>query len=97
MVNPFISIDQQLSNLGYVKLQEGSWGFTFAKHLGGGYCIKAECHGGYIQFFDPSLLNHDAISVNDKDLELFVAKIREWRRQYGHNPKAGRHSRKERS
>lgn len=91
MINPFISVDEQLGRIGYMKLQEGPWGFIFAKHLGDGYCIKAECHGGYIQFYDPSLWDHDAASVNDKELELFIAKIKEWRRQYGRNTKGGRH------
>ena len=97
MVNPFISADVQLEKLGYTKLQEGPWGFVFARHLGGGYCLKAECHGGYIQFYDPSLLHHDAVSIDTKELELFAAKIKEWRRQYERNTKGGRHYSKERT
>jgi len=97
MVNPFISVDEQLNRIGYVKLDEGSLGFTFAKHLGGGYAVKAECRGGYICFYDPGILNHDAFSVNDKELELFAAKVKEWRKQYGRNTKIGRHFSKKRS
>lgn len=97
MVNPFVSIEQQLSDIGYMKLQEGSWGFVYAKHLGDGYVVKAECHGGYIQFYDPSILHHDAVYVSEKELELFRAKIKEWRKENERNSKAGRHYSEKRS
>lgn len=99
MVNPFISIDEQLADFGYVKLQEGVWGFTYAKHLGDGYVIKAECRDGRIKFYDPMVLGHDFDSayVDEKELELFRAKIKEWRKQNERNSKNGRHYSKERS
>ena len=95
IINPFISVDEQLNEAGYVKLDEGPLGFTFAKHLGGGYVVKAECRGGYICFYDPDLLHHDAVSINDKELRLFAAKIKEWRKQHGRNTETGRHYDKE--
>ena len=99
MVNPFVSIDQQLSDIGYVKLWEKSWGFAYAKHIGDGYAIKAECHNGRIKFYDPMVLGHDFDSayVGEKELELFRAKIKEWRKENERNSKAGRHYREKRS
>lgn len=99
MVNPFVSIDQQLSDIGYVKLQEGPWGFAYAKPLGDGYCVKAECKKGRIIFYDPMVIGHDydSVYISDKELDLFAAKIREWRRIYERDTKAGRHYRKERT
>ena len=42
MFNPFVSIDEQLKNIGYIKQHEGEHGFAYAKHVGGGYIYIAE-------------------------------------------------------
>lgn len=96
MVNPFVSIDQQLSDIGWKKYYESEFGFQFVKKVGMDVYFHAKFIKQGLTFYDDiDLMN--SIAVKDKELELFAAKIKEWRRQYERNTKAGRHSRKERS
>lgn len=97
MVNPFISIDEQLKRIGWNKYYECEKGFGYVKHIGDDVFYRADFDRYGIQFYDPYLYDHDAISVTEVVLELFAAKIKEWRRQYGRNTESGRYSGKKRS
>ena len=91
IINPFVSVDQQLSEAKWVKMHENSNGFTFVKPLGSGYFIKADCEHGKIKFFDPLVDRDNAKEIDEIELKLFAAKIKEWRRQYECSNKGGRH------
>ena len=91
MINPFVSIDEQLSRIGWIKFYECQKGFGYVKHIGDDIFYRADFDRYGIQFYDPCLYDHDAISVTEVALELFAAKIKEWRRQYGRNTEGGRH------
>ena len=100
MVNLFVSIDQQLSDIGWKKKNEDDKGFHFLKKIGvdNWYSASFKERSG-IRFYDPMILgrDYDSICVDEKELELFSAKIKEWRKQHERDTKAGRHYRKERS
>lgn len=90
-INPFISIDEQLKRIGWNKYYESSYGFHFVKRIGIEVWHSAlfwKDDGG-IKFFDPIL--EKAIIVNEKELALFTAKMKEWRRQNECTNKGGRH------
>lgn len=85
MINPFVSVDQQLEDIGYVRQYEGRKGFVYAKNVGGGYifiaeAIKYEKIG--VRFYDPNGYDETAIFVSDKELKLFARKLKEWKEQY---------------
>ena len=97
MVNPFISVDEQLSRIGWNVYYDGDKGFHFVKKIGievwhSALFWKSD-YG--MRFFDPIL--EKAIEVNEKELELFAAKIKEWRRRNGRNSEVGRHYSKKQS
>lgn len=88
MFNPFISIDEQLKNIGYIKQHEGEHGFAYAKHVGGGYIYIAEALKPpdknielTIRFYDPDRYGESAL-VTEKELLLFSKKLKEWKGQY---------------
>lgn len=92
MINPFISVDEQLKQIGWNKYYETDEGFTFVKKWGVEVFEKAMFDGKHIRFLWPMSCLPDAPApVDEKDMELFAAKIKEWRRQYGRNTKGGRH------
>ena len=99
MVNPFVSIDEQLSRYGWNKYYENENGFRYARKIGTSVFYLADFDKSGIKFYDDMIIGHDydAIRVNGKTLELFAAKIKEWRARYGRNTKDRRHSSKERS
>lgn len=84
MVNPFISVDQHLENLGWRKYYENRGGFKYVKKLGVDVYYLAEFKGEGVRFYDDMIIGHDydSIEVNEKELEVFAVKIKEWRRQY---------------
>lgn len=98
MVNPFVSIDQQLSDVGWKKRNESDDGFHYLKKIGVDvwYSAAFKERSG-IRFYDPMILgrDYDSICVNEKELELFAAKIKEWRKKHGCSTKTGRHYHKE--
>lgn len=92
MVNPFVSIDQQLADFGWNKLSETTEGFVFVKKWGIEVFEKAMFDGKHIRIFWPMSVIPDAPGpVDEKELELFSAKIKDWRKQNEHNSKNGRH------
>lgn len=96
IINPFISIDEQLRELGWDKYHEGETGFNYVKKMGDEiWFIALYSKNDGIKFFDPIL--ESAIYMNEKELALFAAKIKEWRRQNECTNKGGRHFSKEQS
>ena len=95
MVNPFISVDEQLRKFYWNKYYECGLGFEFVKKWGVDVYEKAVFDGKHIVFYWPmSVVPNAPGPMNEKELELFAAKIKEWRRQYGRNTESGRHSSK---
>lgn len=89
MINPFIAIDEQLHDIGWNKFVDGVCGFIYVKKVGADVFQIANYNGSGIRFYDDATFGHsNAISVNEKELELFSKKIREWRRQYGRPDKS---------
>ena len=83
MVNPFVSVDQQLENIGWIKQYEGDKGFTFAKKIGVGCFYVAESRNGKVCFYDGmAFYDYDAVAADEKELMLFAKKIKEWKGQY---------------
>ena len=96
MINPFISVDEQLKEIGWNIYYYGDKGFHFVKKMSDEIWYSAlYWKKDGIKFFDPIL--EKSICVKEKELELFAAKIKEWRRQYERNTKGGRHFSEERS
>ena len=87
-INPFISVDQQLEDIGWIRQYEGSKGFIYGKRIGVGFFYVARYAKGWngfygIKFYDGEILHdYDAIPVNEKELVLFAKKIKEWKGQY---------------
>ena len=96
MINPFVSIDEQLHRHGWNKYYENGNGFRFVKMMGVDVRFLADFNKYGIKFYDDPYLFR-SIDVNEVTLKLFAAKIKEWRRQNERNSKAGRHYRKKRS
>ena len=96
IINPFISIDEQLKKYGWNKYFENEHGFRYVKKLGVDIYYYAEFNGYGIRFYDevPELYSVDVTEIT---LTLFTAKIKEWRRQYECTNKGGRHFSKEQS
>lgn len=89
MINPFVSINQQLEDIGYVRQYEGQYGFIFAKNVGGGYVHLAEALAPIeenkelkIRFYDPHVTYNSSVQVSAKELALFSKKLKEWKEQY---------------
>lgn len=89
MVNPFISVDQHLENLGWKRYYENEGGFKYVKKIGVDIYYLAEFKGEGIRFYDDMVLGHSyySIIVNERELEVFAAKIKEWRKYYEHSDK----------
>lgn len=82
-INPFVSVNQQLEDIGWIRQYEGDKGFTFAKKIGVGCFYVAESRKGKIRFYDGLVFyDYDAVAVNEKELMLFAKKIKEWKEQY---------------
>ena len=89
MINPFIAIDEQLHDIGWNKFTEGKWGFIYVKKVGAYIFQIANFTEIGIRFYDDTTMgDHEAIPVNEKELELFSKKIKEWRKQYGRPDKS---------
>lgn len=89
MINPFIAIDEQLHNNSWNKFVEGVCGFIYVKRVGVDVFQIANYDKSGIRFYDDATFSHsNAISVNEKELELFSKKIKEWRKQYGRPSKS---------
>ena len=89
MINPFVSIDQQLLDIGYVKQYEGPKGFIYAKNAGGGNIHKAEALKAIsnknelkVRIYDPGIIYDSAVWISEKELLLFSKKLKEWKGQY---------------
>lgn len=93
MVNPFISIDEQLSRFGWNKYYENENGFRFVRRMGVDVKFIADFNKYGIKFYDEPYVFR-SIDVTEVTLELFAAKIKEWRKQNERNTKGGRHYRK---
>lgn len=93
MVNPFISIDEQLKKYGWNKYYENENGFRYVMRIGIEVFFYADFNKYGIKFYD-EVPEIRAIEVSEIALELFAAKIKEWRRQHGRNTESGRHSSK---
>ena len=91
MVNPFISIDEQLKKYGWNKYYENENGFRYVMRIGIEVFFYADFDKYGIKFYD-EVPEIRAIEVSEVTLELFAAKIKEWRRQYGRNTESGRHT-----
>ena len=91
MVNPFISIDEQLKRIGWNKYYECDLGFKYVRKIGVDVYHIAHFDRYHIDFSDEGR----PIGVSEITLELFPAKKKEWRRQYGRNTESGRHTDKE--
>lgn len=91
MVNPFISVDEQLHRIGWNKFYENDVGFRFVKKMGNDIYFVAEFDKKGIRFLD-DLYEFGAIRVNEPELELFKVKIKEWRKQYGRNTESRSHT-----
>ena len=89
MINLFVSIHQQLLDIGYNILYEGDKGFIYVKPLGSGYFIKAEYLDNRIKFFDPLKKGDNVVGVDELTLRLFAARIKEWRKKYECFDKSG--------
>lgn len=92
MINPFISIDQQLEDVGWKKLYETQNGFGYARKISSEIAMKAEGVYVYDTFcfgcYDPSSVYRTTYLINEHDMRLFTAKIKEWRKQYGRPDKS---------
>ena len=90
MINPFISINQQLEDVGWKKYFDNDKGFKYVLKIGVDVYQLAEFRGNGIRFYDDTIIGHDydSIEVDEKTLELFAAKIKEWRKQYGRPDKS---------
>ena len=89
MINPFIAIDEQLHNIGWNKFVEAKCGFMYVKKVGSYVFQIANFTESGLRFYDDTTMgDHRAIPVNEKELELFSKKIKEWRRQYGRPDKS---------
>lgn len=98
IINPFISIDEQLADIGWKKLCETTEEFIFVKKWGIEVFEKAAFDGKHIRFLWPMSVIPDAPGpVDEKELALFAAKIKEWRRQNECTDKGGRHFSKKQS
>lgn len=100
MINPFISVDQQLEYKGFKKFYDGDIGFIFIKPIGDGYSVKAQAElrsdGKLrIRIFDPQ--SNVPVYIEDDILELFAAKMKDWRKTYGRSAKTRKNSNKKRS
>lgn len=91
MVNIFVSIDQQLEDIGYKRQYEGEHGFIYAKNVGGGYIYIAEALKKIenytelkVRFYDPDDIYNSSAWVSEKELMLFSKKLKEWKEQYEH-------------
>lgn len=83
---PIISINQQLSDIGWKIYGEGETGFRFGKPEGHEYVMVADFKRNLgLRFNYPDIVHCPAAYVNERELELFRAKIKEWRRQYERN------------
>ena len=83
MMNPFVSVDQQLENIGWIKQYEGDKGFTFAKKIGVECFYVAESRNGRVCFYDGTVFcDYYAVAANEKELLLFSKKLKEWKGQY---------------
>ena len=97
MINPFISIDEQLNRHGWVKYFENKNGFRFVKKIGVDVYFYASFNKlSGISFYD-EVPEFRSIETDEKTLELFAAKIKEWRRQYERNTESKRASCKKQS
>lgn len=85
MFDCFKSIDRRLSDIGWKKFYENKNGFRYVKKVGIDVFFYADQTKSRIVFYD-DIDYMNAISVNEIELKLFQAKIKEWRRQYGYNP-----------
>ena len=96
LIKPFIPIDEQLKRFGWNKFYENEHGFRYIKKLGVDIFYYADFNGHGIRFHDevPELYS---IEVSEATLNLFAAKIKEWRRQNECSNKGGRHYSKEQS
>ena len=82
-INPFVSINQQLEDLGWIMEYEGDIGFTFAKKVGIEVFHVAQYRKDGICFYDGvAFYEHETVPVNEKELMLFAKKIKEWKEQY---------------
>lgn len=93
MVNPFISVDEQLKRIGWNKYYDCDLGFKYVKKVGVDVYFIAHFDKYHIDFSDEGR----PIGVGEKDLELFAVKIKEWRRRNGRNSETGRHYSKKQS
>ena len=82
-INPFISVNQQLEDIGWIRQYEGRRGFTFAKKIGIEVFYVAEYRDGGMSFYDGvGFDDFISVPVNEKELVLFAKKIKEWKGQY---------------
>ena len=89
MINPFISIDEQLKKYGWNKYFENENGFRYVLRIGIEVFFYADFDKYGIKFYD-EVPEIRAIEVSETTLELFAAKIKEWRRQYERNTESRR-------
>ena len=70
IINPFISIDEQLSEQGWNKYCENENGFRFVQKLGIEVFYLADFDKNGIKFFDDMIIGHDydSVRVNEKTL-----------------------------
>lgn len=87
MINPFVSVDQQLSDIGWNKYYESKIGFRFVKKVGVDVFFYADLVPSGLIFYD-DMDYMRSIAVKEKELELFTAKVKEWRKQYERNTKS---------
>lgn len=83
-VNPFVSVDQQLFDIGWNRYYENENGFRYAKKIGVDVWHLADYNKTGIRFYDDMIIGHDydSITVDEKELLLFAKKIKEWKGQY---------------
>ena len=88
MVNLIIDIDKQLENKGWKKSHENMLGFGFVKKIGSDVFYIAQGSKVGIRFYDSDILDR-AVYVDEEDLDLFRAKLKRWRKQYGNYTETG--------
>ena len=91
MINPFISIDEQLHRQGWNMYYCNKTGFRYVKKVGVDVFFFADFNTEGVKFFNDPIEENNPIFVEEEVINLFAAKMKEWRRQYERNTQTGRH------
>ena len=86
MVNPFVNLDEQLKKRSLFKRWENEKGFRYVKVYGDRSAFVVDASVNYegklrLKVFDQELLR--CATLSEQEMELFTAKMKEWRRRYG--------------